>query len=601
MPEANVKSGALLGFKVGLQSTVDTMLSQGTNANADHGCFYLTKDAHRLYVGNEDGSLSAVNEGIEWIATWTQLQAIASTAASSVTGADYLTGRFYYVQDKNILCVYNGSKWVQLNENSNTTVESQAYTITTASNTSTIENTITDSSGAEFTDSFTVTGANGISITSSGKAITLTGDTYTLSSATGTTTGTVDIKLDSTGTTNDSKVTLEQGQNVTLAKDATSGNIKVTAKDTTVSTVAITPKTAGFEFKLTDSEGAEKTANVDPKIAIYTSPSSTGTTTNSVSFVSGTATLDVYSRAAIDSKIQAVNAMTYRGTVGTTGTGATSITYDSNTGNTTIVKNGTAVPVSIGDTFLTTAADTYNGVVYQAGSLLIVRAKDGKSEDANGIIAVGDFICDVVAEQWNTDTTYILAGITNGIQLHSNTGEDVGSLVVTAGSNNSWIDIAEAETAVVGNANAKNKTLTVTHKDVTRTNTTGTPQNQGNNLQVESSMTIPVITSVTSDAKGHITGIETTNYTVRDTNASLLSMNTGTSAYSTTGSGAYNAGVITIGATLRKSGGQDDQKNTAVVVSSSSLTISDEDTRPTSLGGSVVPGGLKIEMVWGSF
>ena len=44
MPEANVKSGALLGFKVGLQSTVDTMLSQGTNAHADHGCFYLTKD-----------------------------------------------------------------------------------------------------------------------------------------------------------------------------------------------------------------------------------------------------------------------------------------------------------------------------------------------------------------------------------------------------------------------------------------------------------------------------------------------------------------------------------------------------------------------------
>jgi hypothetical protein len=289
--------------------------------------------------------------------------------------------------------------------------------------------------------------------------------------------------------------------------------------------------------------------------------------------------------------------MVYRGTVGTSGTAATAITYDSDTGVTSIVNGANTVPVSIGDTFLMTTAGTYNGQAYKAGSLFIVRAKPGKSEDSNGIIAAGDFICDVVAEQWNSDTTYILSSVTGGIQLHASTGDDVGSFIVTAGSNNSWIDIAENSTQVTGVANAVNKTLTITHKNVTRTNTTGTAVTQSNHQNV----TVPVITGITSDAKGHITGVETTSYTIKDTNATLTSMGTTTTAYSTTGAGAYSAGVINTSTTLTSSDGSAETKTASVVVSSSSLSITDEDSRPTTSGGSTTPGGLKIEMVWGSF
>lgn len=591
--EPNVKSGALLGFKVGLQSAVDTMLAAGANAGAEHGCFYLTKDAHRLYVGNEDGSLSAVNEGIEWIDEWSDLQNIAATASSSVSGAKYLTGRFYYVQDNNVLCVYNGQNWVQLNENTNTTISSNAFSVTTASGTSTITSTITDSLSAEYEDSFTVTGANGVSITSSGKAITITGDTYTLNSNQALNSSDVTINLNSSGTNNDSTVTLIAGDNVTLANDNNDNEITITSQDTTVASVEVSAESQGFEFTVTDSYNASQSDTFDPTVAVYTSSSPSGTTTNSVHFINGTATLDVYSRGAIDSKLQAVNAMTYRGTVGATGSGATSIT-ESN-GSTNIVKNGSPVSVSIGDTFLMLDGGTYNNQTYKANSLFIVRAKDGASEGSDGYIAASDFICDIVSEEWNSDTTFVLSGITGGIQLHSSTGADVGSLTITAGSNNNWIQITDSGDA--GSVSGSyDKTLTITHKDITRTNTTGTAVTQG----PVDSVTIPVVTAVTSDAKGHITGVTTTSYTLSDTNAELDSMSTVTSAYTDTTNG-YQAGVINTTTVLAKSNGSTDTETASVVISSSSLAITDEDSRPTALNGSVRPGGLKIEMLWGSF
>jgi hypothetical protein len=51
-----------IGFKLGTQSALNTLLNSGTGAL--HGTFYLTQDTHRLYIGNHDGTLSPVNQGI---------------------------------------------------------------------------------------------------------------------------------------------------------------------------------------------------------------------------------------------------------------------------------------------------------------------------------------------------------------------------------------------------------------------------------------------------------------------------------------------------------------------------------------------------------
>ena len=65
-----VTSGAKLGFKTGTQAKINEMIlnqnlvTPDSSKLATNGTFYLTQDTHRLYVGNEDGSISSVNEGI---------------------------------------------------------------------------------------------------------------------------------------------------------------------------------------------------------------------------------------------------------------------------------------------------------------------------------------------------------------------------------------------------------------------------------------------------------------------------------------------------------------------------------------------------------
>lgn len=588
MPAKNVISGANVGFKVGSQETVDRILAGQAGYKAIHGCFYLTQDSHRLYVGNEDETLSPVNEGIEFINTWNELQSIATAAASSVTGMKHLTGRFYYVGDRNILCVYNGTNWVQLNENSNTTILDVTDAVTASSNVATVTTTIRDTvdgtnANDSFSDAFTITGANGITVTGSGKAVTLTGDTYTLSStAVSGATDQVNIHLESTNTTNDSNVKLVGGENVGITQS--NNTVTFTAQDTTNASANISADAAGFTVTVTDSEGDHVDASVDPKVAWYTDSSPTGTTKNSVSFANGTATLDVYSRSAIDAKLEAVNAMTYKGTITDS-----QISYNSSTGVTTITVGGQAITPSIGDTYLITTAGTYNGTVYQENSLLIIKAKSGVTE-TNGVLPANGYDCDIVAERYIQDTHYIFNAITNGVQLKASTGDPTGSLVVSSGDN--YINIAEASS---GNAtDGFDKTLTVTHKDVTRTNTTNTAVSQGE----MSSVTIPVVTAVTSDAKGHVTGVTSGSYTLTDTNASLTGVSSTTSSYSNT---SYSAGVVNTQVTLTQSDGTIQNQSDGFIVRSSTLSITNNDSTPTTSGGSTTQEGLQVELVWGSF
>lgn len=102
-------------FKLGLQSNLDTLIA---NKNATEGTFYLTKDTHRLYIGNKtaDGKVTPVpvNQGIVTVDFLGQLPEPTAD----------LAGEFYYVKknkegpegiDLNVLCVCNGKEWVQVN------------------------------------------------------------------------------------------------------------------------------------------------------------------------------------------------------------------------------------------------------------------------------------------------------------------------------------------------------------------------------------------------------------------------------------------------------------------------------------------------------
>ena len=105
-------------FKRGLQSNLDTLRA---NKTASDGTFYLTSDSHRLYVGISSGDAVPVNEGITIVNNLGQLPEV-----STYEQKRQHTGQFYYIdgidKDKNILCVFNGQKWVQINPNTNTEI-----------------------------------------------------------------------------------------------------------------------------------------------------------------------------------------------------------------------------------------------------------------------------------------------------------------------------------------------------------------------------------------------------------------------------------------------------------------------------------------------
>lgn len=90
---------------------------------ATDGYFYLTSDTHRLYVGQGE-ALVPVNEGVLTVAN---IEALPESAHA---------GDFYYATAENVLCVYNGSQFIQINPDTGMTsveVAGEGNAVTAAS------------------------------------------------------------------------------------------------------------------------------------------------------------------------------------------------------------------------------------------------------------------------------------------------------------------------------------------------------------------------------------------------------------------------------------------------------------------------------------
>ena len=91
-------------FLQGTQTKLNELMNNG---GAKEGAFYLTNDTHRLYIGRTVNGVTkpvAVNEGVVTVAT------IDNLPTSGVN-----VGEFYYVTNGNILCVWSGNGFVQIN------------------------------------------------------------------------------------------------------------------------------------------------------------------------------------------------------------------------------------------------------------------------------------------------------------------------------------------------------------------------------------------------------------------------------------------------------------------------------------------------------
>lgn len=100
---------ANVAFKRGPQASLPTV--------AQDGVFYLTNDTNRLYVG-QGQNLVELNKSITTVAK------VADLPTSSIAA-----GQFYYASAENILCIYSGTGWVQINPDTNNDVYVKSATV----------------------------------------------------------------------------------------------------------------------------------------------------------------------------------------------------------------------------------------------------------------------------------------------------------------------------------------------------------------------------------------------------------------------------------------------------------------------------------------
>lgn len=222
-----------VGFKIGAQSTMDSLLRAGVGANAIPGTFYLTSDTNRLYIGKDDKSIAPVNAGI---ITVDRVQPKAGDPETfkyvpleptDDAEKDRLAGNYYYATEDNILCIFNGKKWVQINS---VVINKELTTLLSKdANSVIVETTVKQSAGDDVSDTYSVTGDNGITVSAIGKVMTISTETpITLAATQGTGDKTVNIGLTSSLNSEGKK------QEFNLIGGANVDSISVVDKDITI-------------------------------------------------------------------------------------------------------------------------------------------------------------------------------------------------------------------------------------------------------------------------------------------------------------------------------------------------------------------------------
>lgn len=235
----------------------------------------------------------------------------------------------------------------------------------------------------------------------------------------------------------------------------------------------------------TTNKSATASANASGDLTFTVTDSSNNTVTGSSKgalymTVNGTkvynqGAIDFYTKAQIDEKVNGINAMVYRGTVGDKdSTGAT--------------KNLPTSGVAIGDTYMAAAVGTFGSHACKIGDLLIATGTE-----TNDVIT-SDLAWTYVPSGDDTDTHYSIGNNNSTtITLTPSVGSDSTSVALAAGT----------ATSVTGSANK----ITIGHADVTNGTSAGTAvSGYGGKFNA--------VTGVTVNAQGHVTNVETTAITM---------------------------------------------------------------------------------------
>lgn len=547
-------TGNAVKFKLGTQESLNTL--KDSQKGWEVGTFYLTSDSSRLYIGQAD-ELALLNKSVEIYNNLSKLKAKTTVSTK---------GDIAYCVTENVLAYYNGTTWAQINPDDDTILTAltqvvssvdKGVKITTGGTNSDAGKTITAAD-------VTITGAKGAQVAmanNNNKALTITGDTYTLNvQEHADATNDIDLVLDS-ALQDDSTVHIKGGNNVTITKVADSNGIQIASKDTKLNGIILGLNKDG-ELQVGASDTAGTTGLLKKqKLGYFVDGSYYGIGSDDEA---KRVDLPVYSKKQVDALINKLDGMTYRGTIGTSGT---TFTMDASFN---VLKGGTATNIHIGDMFLVQGGNlTYaTGKTAGIGDLLIATAKDGKSE-TNGVLAIGDVEWTYVpsGDDAQIDTTYIFKaeGATDSMTVtSSNDGGEVGKIAFAAG------DGIVIDSTDNGGKAPNQLNVTVKHDTYDTTPTT-----DGKSLT--NGGTFDVIDSITYD-NGHITGINT---------KTIQTLEYKPGPDSATRDDATN--TVTVAHTL--------QAGTSLVSDKNAKMVLKSDTLKLTASGSTVTADL----VWGSF
>ena len=507
---ANVK------FLRGSQTQLPT---SGTNAVEDGALYFAInqqdsgEERGKLYLGDENHKLIPIGEDIV-------LKVVETT--SQLPLASKHGNEFYYCTTGNILAFSDGSTWHQVN--TNTMLDDSINLVSTSfgTNTATVALRVSDNAPGdpnEVTGNIVLKGGDNVTVeanaaNSSDIKISAVDTTYAVGLTTSTKSATIgdsqvalpvaDVNLTSTKANDNSSFKIYSPNDsitvgvsdgaVTLAVNGArlsgiNGFVGATGQvndDGSVKSGAAA--TQGFHHNITLGTGDIVAANIDPQISYRTNLLSEATATYStpVHFENGVAQLPVYSASAVEARItkleNTINAMQYRGSL------ADKQALDALATNSQLHN---------GDVFVAAndfgSSNKVDGQEVKEGYLIIVQGQENESGVITGTPSY------TVVKANDTDTTYDVNGITNGIQIResqgSNTPASIGSIEIAAGSG-----------MTVTDSGTNSKVVTVTHTNVSHTTEDGTPQAM--TIGQDISFT-GIVTGIQTDDRGHITKIIT--------------------------------------------------------------------------------------------
>lgn len=474
------------------------MFKRGLQANlpqtAVDGSFYLTEDTQRLYVGiGENNAPVELNRTIRSVESLTDLNALKGPVGSNANDG-VAVGDFYYVAggaqsvSGNILAYCSAvdatgkPTWVQINPDTNTKLatSTEAVTKTAVTGGVKVATSVADTEGRTAKGDFQLVGSKNITVALvDGKVQISTPDgsdtTYEIKTQANSSKGT--ILLDSSGPKDSSINIGGKNSDVTVISDD-SGNITIGVADMRTKKIAVdaAPSSGnGFDLKV---DGMD-VGDFDPTIKLGDNAA--------IHFVDGNATLPVYTKTEVDTKVsnslKTFDAMAYKGTV----TQSDASTKLASTGN-------------VGDTYKA-AGDITDPVIANTGDLIIATGSDGAV--AWDVIPSGD------------DQTITGAATTSGISISDQSGTLAEISVVKGNKIN-----------VSNSTSGKKTTLTVGHEAIAQpTPVAGDAVTQAAKTSAE----FTAITDITEDGYGHVTGITTKKLTVVDTHNDVSGVETLTS------------------------------------------------------------------------